>query len=800
MNGLALVMFFSFMIYLGVGIYVLFVDRKSALNKAFFALNMCFAIWSFALVFFLTAPDKDSALFWDMVASIGYNSFASIVLHFFLLYTGKTRFLKKWWSYIIIYLPVAIISIVKLAFNSDVNDYVFGSYGWQTDIITGSIWFQTGLAHYILYCLIGFVLCYGKWRKAGSVRERKQAKIIFVSGVLAFLIGTNSYFAFFLLDLDFPDTTVVALLIWSFGIVYGIQKYKLLILTPAVAADNILQTIIDSVILVSPQGIILHSNAETEKLLGYEEAELTGSELDGLFPEDSVKKSEHIKSLLQKGPVRNLESDFITRQKQKIPIMISASVFKDQDDSTAGYVIVSKDVTKLRDMENRLKHLAHHDALTNLPNRLLLSDRLSQAITRAKRDRTYIALVLLDLDQFKKVNDVLGHSVGDLLLVEIADRLTESVRQSDTAVRLGGDEFVLLLENLKSPEDYEVVVKKVLDRIAEPCVIEGHKLKMTASIGISIYPTDGGDMENLMKNADLAMYFAKNHGRNRYQLFSTSMSLSAIDADHLTDKLDKALENNELMLLYQPVIDLATGDIVGTEALVRWNHPEYGMISPDKFLKAAEESGSIIPIGEWVLWTACRQVKKWQDAGYDAAHVSVNLSLRQFQQQNLADVILAVLNGTGISPDSILLEITESTVLHDMAYTTDVIQKLFKHQVQFVIDDFGAGYSSLLYFRKLPIYAIKLDRFFTSNIADDPESAAIVSAIIAMAHNMNFKVIAEGIENDKQLASLRSLDQHFFGSPVCDGAQGYLFSKPVSAGMIDQLLEKHKSGERAFIV
>lgn len=603
MNVLALVMFFSFVIYLGSGIYVIILDRKSALNRAFFALNMSFAVWAFALTFFITAPNKESSLFWDIIASFGYYSFSSFVLHFFLLYTGKTRFLKKWWSYIIIYLPVFILIANKLTVNSSVNDYIMGSFGWKMVRSTGSIWLQASLIRYLLFSIIGFSLCYFKWQKAHSIRERKQAKIIFISGMLSLIVGTISYFMNILFEIDFPDMTIISMLIWIMGVMYGIQKYKLLTLTPTVAADNILHTIIDAVILINPIGKILHTNIETGRLLGYEEDELTDTELDRLFPEGNSNKSQHILDLLKKGPVRNLESDFITKNNQQIPIMISASECRDHEGETIGYVIVSKDVTKLRDMENRLKHLAHHDALTNLPNRLLLKDRLRQAIARAKRDQTFIALVLLDLDQFKNVNDVLGHSIGDLLLIEIAKRLTESIRQSDTAVRLGGDEFVLLIEDLKSPEDYETVVKKVLERIIAPCVIDTHRLKITASMGISIYPTDGSDMENLMKNADLAMYFAKNHGSNRYQLFSTSMSLSTINADHLIDNLDKALENNELILLYQPIIDLTVGNIIGTEALIRWNHPEYGIITPSKFMKAAEESGSIVPIGEWVLWT-----------------------------------------------------------------------------------------------------------------------------------------------------------------------------------------------------
>jgi diguanylate cyclase (GGDEF)-like protein/PAS domain S-box-containing protein len=796
MISIALVMFFSFLVYLSAGIYVIYLDRKSSLNRTFFALNMSFALWSFAIVFFITAPDKASCLIWDRISSLGYYSFASFVLHFFLLYTGKVRFLKKWWSYLMIYLPAVIFVAYKFTPYSVVDDYVAGRFGWKTMIDTGSIWFLISNVQYVLFCIISFILCFFKWREETAIRAKKQAKVIFIAGVLAFLVSSASYFSFTWFVQDFPDITVVGLLIWSAGIIYGIRKYKLLILTPTIAADSILQTIIDAVILVSPEGRILHTNKETSQLLGYEEAELKGAELDRLFPEDSSKKSKHIMSLLKKGSVRNLESDFITKDNRKIPIMVSASVCKDQDDVTIGYVIVSKDVTIFRDMETRLKHLAHHDALTNLPNRLLLNDRLSQAIARAKRYKTYIALVLLDLDRFKRINDVLGHSIGDLLLIETAKRLTESIRQSDTAVRLGGDEFLLLIEDLKDPQDYETVVKKVLDRITDPYTIETHKISMTASMGISIYPTDGIDIENLMKHADLAMYFAKNHGRNRYQLFTTTMSLSAINANHFEDRLDQALEKNELMLLYQPVIDLVTGNIIGVEALIRWNHPEYGLLTPAKFLKAAEESGSIIPIGEWVLWTACRQAKKWQDTGYTPTHISVNLSLKQFLHKNLIEVILAVLSGTGLNPESILLEVTESTVLHDMNYSAVIIQKLYDHQVRFIIDDFSAGYSSLLYFRNLPLYAIKLDRFFTTNIADDPESAAIISAIIAMAHNMKLKVIAEGIENDRQLESLRSLDQKFLGSPVCDGAQGYLFSEPVSEETIEELFETYKRGIR----
>ncbi|MDW7657502.1 MAG: EAL domain-containing protein [Bacillota bacterium] len=788
MNGFALIVFFSFLVSLGLGVHVLFLDRQSVQNRVFFALNMSFAIWSFAVVFFITAPDAAGCLVWDLIASIGYYSFASFVLHFFLVFTGKTGFLHKWWAYVILYAPAVILIAAKVTADPFINGYIRGSNGWMTDIRTESLWFLASVVQYILYCLIGFALCLVKWRQAQSARERKQARIILISGLSAFVIGSASYFMSALWDIDMPDITVVGLILWSAGILYGIQKYKLLVINPKTAAEDILETIMDSVILVDSRGTILHANIGTADLLGHDPDELAGTDLDILFPEDSRVKTDQLMDLLQQGPVRNLQVEFLTSHSLRVPVMVSASECIDNDDDLLGYVIVSKDITKLRDMEKQLKHLAHHDVLTNLPNRLLLNDRLAQAIARAERNKTFFAVALLDLDLFKQVNDVLGHNIGDLLLVEIAKRLTETVRQSDTVVRLGGDEFVILIDALRRPEHYEKVVQKVLERVARPCVIQSHKINVSASIGISIYPTDGHDMESLMKNADLAMYYAKNHGRNQFQSFSTSMSLNAIERVRLEGGLSEALANQELLLLYQPVIDIETENIIGVEALVQWNHPEQGVIAAAKFMQTAEESGLIIPIGEWVLESACRQAGRWQAEGHPDLQLSVNLSLRQFQQKNLCEFILDTLDKTGMAAENLLLEITESTVMSDIDHAIDTITNLYAHEIRFIIDDFGAGYSSLLYFRKLPLYAVKLDRFFTTDIADDPESAAIVSAVIAMAHNMKLKVIAAGIENDRQFEQLCSLDQLLIGSPVCDGAQGHLFSEPVAVAEMESLL------------
>jgi len=337
-----------------------------------------------------------------------------------------------------------------------------------------------------------------------------------------------------------------------------------------------------------------------------------------------------------------------------------------------GYVLSSKDITDLKDAENRLVQLAQHDPLTNLPNRLLFNNRFGQAITRAQRGNLFVALLIIDLDRFKEVNDVFGHEAGDLLLIEIAKRFVASVRERDTVARLGGDEFIILLNDLTNINDYEIVVQKILENIARPYIVNMDEINITASIGISIFPINGNNVENLMKNADIAMYSAKNQGRNLYKLFSPSMSTSINEKMVLEKSLRKVLANNELLLFYQLVIDISTGVIIGVEALIRWEHPDYGVILPAKFMLLAEESGIIIPMGEWVLRTACTQAVTWQKSGYPPIRISVNLSEKQFRQKNLTDNIFGILDETGLDPKYLLLEIAESTAIFSSIFCTTI--------------------------------------------------------------------------------------------------------------------------------
>lgn len=795
MNPYSLLSFTAFIVYLYVGIYALRQDAKAALNRSFFALNLCFAFWSLSNAFLISAGDLASCVFWDKAASLGYYTFASCALHFILIYTKKKKLLGMWWFYIVIYLPAVIFIYEKFTGNAFIEKYVQGDSGWLIIYDTGTIWFWANLAQYSVYCIIGLALCYIAAGKARSPAERKQAYIIIISGISAFLISNAIYFTVVVSRPDIPNITDVGLVFWSAGILHAMSRYRLMKLTPAMAAENILETIVDSVILINGKGTIINVNRETERLLDRRSGELVGGHIGKLFPDDIRFGSEHIKDFLGRGPVRNAEAYFRSGDGTKIPLILSVSECKDDEDRVLGYVIVSRDITRLRDMEKQMKYLAHHDSLTGLPNRLLFRDRMEQAMARAVRYDSYVALMILDLDNFKEINDRLGHVTGDCILKETADRITTAVRKCDTVVRLGGDEFVVLLNDIKDAKDHAAAAQKILDRISVPFAAGNHDISVTASIGISIYPVNGNNMEDLMKCADLAMYHAKSKGRNCYQLFTPVMSMTVMEKIDLEDGLREVLKNNELALYYQPVVDLSDGKVTAVEALVRWEHPKYGTVTPAKFIRFAEENGYMVQIGAWVLRTACEQAKQWQHEGYGPINVSVNLSAQQFRHKGLLKTVLGILNETGLDPAYLMLEITESTAAEDPEYSTDIIGKLHENEIKVIIDNFGAGFSSLIHLRKLPIYAIKIDRFYLTDIADDPECAAIVSAIIAMAHSLKLKVIAEGIETNRQFERLRTLDWQFDGPPVCDAAQGYLFCRPGRSDLIEEFVFKQKKGE-----
>jgi diguanylate cyclase (GGDEF)-like protein len=425
---------------------------------------------------------------------------------------------------------------------------------------------------------------------------------------------------------------------------------------------------------------------------------------------------------------------------------------------------------------------ATHDHLTGLPNRLLFADRLTQAMNTARRNKQMMAVMFLDLDRFKLINDSLGHNVGDLLLQKVAARLGICLRDVDTLARMGGDEFTIILSDVKSERDATIIAQRILDSLVKPMVVDGHELFISTSIGVCVFPHHGEDVETLVRNADTAMYRAKDQGRNRYYVYSAVPNATASTRTKLEADLVSAVDNNELVLYFQPFVDIRTRRTVGMEALVRWQHPELGLLPPDQFIPMAEQTGLIVPLTEWTLRAACEQNCAWQAAGYPAISVAVNISSRHFHQGDLASVVQDALKKSSLAPDRLCLELTESALVLNPELAASSLEKLKAIGVRIAIDDFGTGHSSLSYLKRFPIDAVKIDRSFVRDVTSDPDDAAIAGAIVAMAHSLKLHVIAEGVETSEQLDFLKSLG--------CDQIQGYFIGRPAKADSFDTMMHE----------
>ena len=463
------------------------------------------------------------------------------------------------------------------------------------------------------------------------------------------------------------------------------------------------------------------------------------------------------------------------------PKWLTISTIRDKAGGVSHYVGSFTDITERKASEERIHYLAHHDALTKLPNRAQLQGRLEQAIAMARRDKQRVAVMFIDMDHFKHINDSLGHHVGDGLLIEVAERLRQSVRDSDVVARLGGDEFVVVLVNVEC-DTVSTVIGKILKLLGSVYLINDHELHSTPTVGISLFPDDGDDVETLMKNADTAMYFAKAAGRNTYQFFTAEMNAAATERVVLEASLRHAIEREELLLHYQPQIDVATGRPCGVEALVRWLHPEKGMIPPLKFIPVAEETGLIVQLGEWVLDTALGELARWRAAGISDVRMAINLSAHQLRDPQLVKRIAALMSLHNLGKGDLELEITESVAMKNPENTIVLLTELRRLGIELAIDDFGTGYSSLAYLKQLPLDRIKLDRSFVMDIENDPNDAAISAATISLAHSLGLSVVAEGVETASQFDFLKALE--------CDVVQGYFFSRPVAAAEAEAFLRR----------
>ncbi|MBO8172275.1 MAG: EAL domain-containing protein [Bacillaceae bacterium] len=546
-------------------------------------------------------------------------------------------------------------------------------------------------------------------------------------------------------------------------------------------AGKVLENITESVVVTDADTRIISVNPAFTEITGYMEAEVLGKTPKILSsgrhgPEFYQKMWSAIhRSGRWQGEIWNRRKDGEIYLEG-----ITISVVKDELGNITHYVGVMKDITLRKKLEDQIQYQAYHDTLTGLPNRVLLYDRLKQGIIHARRQNKKLAVMFLDLDRFKRINDTLGHSTGDQLLKAVAERLSGCMGERDTVARQGGDEFIILLPEIEHTGEAAELSSKIIETLKKPFFLENHELFITTSIGISIYPSDGTNLETLIQNADTAMYRAKEQGRNNFQFFTPVAHDPSLERLTLESHMRRSLDKGDFEIYYQPRVDLKSGRIKGMEALVRWYHPELGLLMPDKFIPLAEETGLIIPLGEKVLREACRQNREWQRDGYPDLQVAVNLSMLQFKQPDLAEMIESVLVDTGLDPGCLELEITESIVMNNPDVTLNTLNKLKMMGVKIALDDFGTGYSSLNYLKRFPIDTLKIDRSFVQDVTANQDDRAIVTAMINLAHSLQLKVVAEGVETEEQLLLLN--EYH------CDEIQGYFCSHPLPADQFSQLI------------
>lgn len=555
-------------------------------------------------------------------------------------------------------------------------------------------------------------------------------------------------------------------------------------------AQVTLNSIGDAVLATDVSGNVTYLNKIAETMTGWRQEEAIGRPLAEVFRivdgQTRLIAENPAQTAIQEDRTVGLAADcvLIRRDGFESSIEDSSAPIHNREGQVTGAVIVFHDVSASLAVAQKMAHLARHDVLTGQPNRLLLEERLTQTIAQAQRHRRKVALLYLDLDHFKYINDSLGHAVGDQLLISVAERLQSCVRASDTVCRQGGDEFVILLTEIEQPQDAGQVAGKILAALAPSVVIGSHELHVSISIGISIYPSDGDSVNSIMRSADTAMYHAKSSGRNNYQFFRDDMNNRVNQRLLIEAGLRRALINNEFVLHYQPQIHLQSGAMTGAEALIRWQDPEKGMVYPAEFISIAEECGLIIPIGRWVLREACTRIRAWQDAGLQAVPVAVNVSAIELRHCQFVEGVAAILAEVGLPAHYLKLELTESLLIHDAEASQRTLQALKEMGVRLAIDDFGTGYSSLSYLQRFPIDTLKIDGSFVGGMDTDADNAAIVNAVISMGRNLKHQVVAECIENKKQLMLLKA--QH------CETGQGYQFSHPLEANQFESLL-RHKN-------
>ncbi len=753
----------------------LMVVRKTSERQAgvpFALLTISVSVWLFCFSWMYCAQTPEVAIWWARAAYLGIPFIPAAAYHFtaslLRLGTNERRLSSLFWG---ISAVIATAAFSGTAIVKSVHHYFWGYYpilGWLAlaYLVYLSFVLALTLHHYVV-----------EYKKPHRDRHRRRIELF----LIAFSIG-------YLGVVDFVPSFGIPLYPFGYLAIAGfialsaraVWRYRLVDFSPEFAAAQILETMQGSVLVLDLEGKIRVVNRAACEMLGYEEAELIGTGM-GHIIESPLNIGRASDTLMRGGIIRDRAMIWRRKSGERAEVAVSGSMLRDDQGTPAGLVYVALDISDRKRAE-QIEYQAYHDALTGLPNRMFFKNRVSFDLEQADATHTTLCVMMLDLDGFKLINESLGHTVGDELLQAVARRLRGCLRDHDAVARLGGDEFAILVL-LRKEDDVTLVAEKILETIRRPFHLEGHELFVTTSIGVALHPADGHDAETLLKNADNAMYLAKESGRNNYQLSGPTMTERSRERLFLENSLRRALELEQFVLYYQPVIDFRTAQTVGVEALIRWNHPQSGLLSPHDFIGIAEEVRLIVPIGEWVLRTACTEARRWQLTQNPNLRVGVNLSAHQFQQRDLVGVVAQALDSSGLAADCLQLEITESVAMQNAEASIQTLRELKNMGVLIAIDDFGTGYSSLSYLKRFPIDTVKLDQSFIREMRKGDNDAAIVSAVIAMAHALNLKVVAEGVETEAQLLMLQEMD--------CDELQGFLASQPVPAESIEAFLREN---------
>ncbi len=552
---------------------------------------------------------------------------------------------------------------------------------------------------------------------------------------------------------------------------------------------QIIEQTVDSVISTDLKGTILNWNSGSQRLLGYRAEEIIGKNIEILYPKNNLNFFDaKVSELLEFGEFRQ-DVTLLRQDKSELSASLSLTLLKDESGKPVSIVCYSQDITKrkvaeseLKEQKNILQYQANHDSLTALPNRLLFHDRLSQAIKKATRNEKQLAVFFIDLDRFKQINDSLGHDTGDKILKIVSTKLHNIMRRGDTLARLGGDEFTVLMEDLNNFDDTITLAKKILKSLIEPMEVDGRTLYISSSIGISLFPQDNTEANNLLKYADAAMYKAKDEGRDNYQFYSSEMTILASEHVAMETSLREALLSNQFQVFYQAQTNGETDKLVGMEALIRWNHPQHGLVSPFKFLPMAEETGLIVRLDQWVMKTAMSQIVKWRKNGLNPGKLAINLAIKQLQQKDLIKIIKNILEETKCKPEWIALEVTEGHIMNNPEKAIEILRQISDMGIELAVDDFGTGYSSLTYLKRLPINKLKIDQSFVQELPYNDEDIAITKSVIALSKNLNLNVIAEGVETKEQ--------RDFLIQNGCRDIQGYFYGKPIPADEMEIVLKK----------